>query len=211
MRSLQRSATRVYAALGAQFTALTALVVFEEVRGRRLAVEIASFGGDPDAPGARAVVGAVTVFAMLMMVTVAATIVTAGLYLVWLRRARRSSSAASVLAGCLLPGVNLVLPPLLADWAWQDGESEDRGRWLLLLSAWWASWLTALWLVLSGLTGSSGLTGIGPTELLAVGLSAVLCATTVREITANHSRNPVSLPASPITRSFSPSGDMFTG
>jgi hypothetical protein len=188
MRSLRRAATGVYTALIAQVAALGALVLFEEVRGRRLAQEIASFDGDPYAPGARAVVGAVTVFAVLMMIVVVTTLVAAATYLVWLRRARASSSATSVLAAWLLPGVNLVIPPLLADWAWQDAEREGRTRWLALLTTWWVSWLTVLWILLIHLPGATGLTGLGLPELAVIAFAALLCATTVREITVSHAR-----------------------
>ncbi|GIH27965.1 hypothetical protein Aph01nite_62750 [Acrocarpospora phusangensis] len=192
MRSLRRAATGVYAALTAQVAALGALVLFEEVRGRRLAREIASFDGDPYAPGAREVVGAVTVFAVLMMIVVVTTLVAAATYLVWLRRARASSSATSVLAAWLLPGVNLIAPPLLADWAWQDAERRGRTRWLALLTTWWISWLVVLWILLVRLPGAEGLTGLGLTELAAIAFAALLCAVTVREITISHGRGPSS-------------------
>ncbi|GAA0993097.1 hypothetical protein GCM10009555_083130 [Acrocarpospora macrocephala] len=189
MRSLQRAATGVYAALTAQVTATTALVIFEETRGHRLAQQLASFGGDPNAPGAAEVVGAVTVFAILMMIIVATTLIAAATYLVWLRRARPSSSATSVLAAWLLPGVNLIIPPLLADWAWQDTDRQGRTRWLTLLTTWWTSWLIVLWILLIHLPGSTGLTGLGPSELSMITLAALLCATTVREITTSRAKS----------------------
>jgi hypothetical protein len=183
MRSLQRAATGVYAALTAQVTATAALVIFEETRGHRLAQQLASFGGDPNAPGAAEVVGAVTVFAILMMIVVITTLTAAATYLVWLRRARPTSSASSVLAAWLIPGVNLIVPPLLADWAWQETDRQGRTRWLTLLTTWWISWLIVLWILLIHLPGATGLTGLGPSELAMIALAAMLCATTVREIT----------------------------
>ncbi|GAA0391436.1 hypothetical protein Acor_18580 [Acrocarpospora corrugata] len=189
MRSLRRAAAGVYASLGAQVTATSALVLFEELRGHRLAREIASFGGDPDAPGAREVVGAVTVFAVLMMLVVTTTLIAGVTYLVWLRRARPFSSSTSVLAAWLLPGVNLIVPPLLADWAWQETDRQGRTRWLTLLTTWWLSWLTVLWVLLVHLPDATGLTGLGVPELAVIAFAALLCAGTVREITTNHVRS----------------------
>ncbi|GAA3118451.1 hypothetical protein GCM10010466_06730 [Planomonospora alba] len=199
-----RPAALVYAALALQVTAVTALAVFEWVRGGRLAREIAALGGDPRAPGAQALVGAVTTFAVLVILVAAATAAAAAAYLFWLVRARRwagapsgpaapagsrAPSAAPVLAGWLVPGLNLVAPPVLVDRLWRDSrpQVEHRGRWLALLTAWWLSCLATLALLLrlplAPAHGTADLTGIGLPELAAVVVSALLCGLTVQRIT----------------------------
>ncbi|MFD2349736.1 hypothetical protein ACFSTC_10725 [Nonomuraea ferruginea] len=49
-----KAATTVYVTLAAQVLSLGALVVFEQVRGRQLAAELAEFGGRPSGPDADA-------------------------------------------------------------------------------------------------------------------------------------------------------------
>ncbi|MFJ2033470.1 DUF4328 domain-containing protein [Streptosporangium sp. NPDC087985] len=193
--SLQKKAiSAVYLALTVQVVATAALMVFEQVRGRRLAQEISTLGGDPHAPGAQALVGAVTVFAILIMLVTVTTVAAVAAYLTWLIRARRSAvpraSAAPVLAAWLVPGVNLIAPPLLVYRLWWASRppADRHGRWVALLAAWWVSWLAALVLVplrlpLRGVPGNTGLTGLGPVELTTVVISALLCAATVRQIT----------------------------
>jgi hypothetical protein len=178
--------------LTVQLLAVGALVIFEAIRGRQLAREISVLGGDPDSPSAQAVVGAVTVFAVLVLLAVAVTFATAATYLTWLVRAMQANDpaarpASGVVAGWFVPVLNLVAPPMLVDRAWRgaDPPADQRRRWLLLLAAWWASSLTAAALVV--LRPPSGtepeLTGFGLAELSAFGLAALFCAATVREIT----------------------------
>ncbi|GHH66569.1 hypothetical protein GCM10017673_12290 [Streptosporangium violaceochromogenes] len=190
----RRSATAVHVTLGAQVLAIAALTVFERVRGRRLAREISALGGDPHAPGAHAVVGAVTVFALLMMIVAVTVIASVTAYLTWLIRARRNAAhpeapAWPVLVAWLVPGVNLVAPPLLLYRLWWSSRppAGRHDRWVTLLTVWWLSWLTTLALVLVRLPldtapQDADLTGLGPIELVSVALSALLCAATVREI-----------------------------
>ena len=49
----QKAASAVYVTLAAQVLSLGALVLFEQVRGRRLATQLAAFGGVPQAPTPR--------------------------------------------------------------------------------------------------------------------------------------------------------------
>ncbi|MEV8632663.1 DUF4328 domain-containing protein [Streptosporangium sp. NPDC051023] len=191
----RRSATAVHVALCAQVIAITALVVFEHARGRRLAREISALGGDPHAPGAQAVVGAVTVFAILIMLVAVTVVAGAAAYLTWLVQARQSAlpawtPALPVLAAWFVPGVNLVLPPVLVYRLWWASRppADRHGRWVALLAAWWLSWLATLAIVVARLPlgaphGDSKLTGLGPVELATVVASALLCAATVRQIT----------------------------
>jgi hypothetical protein len=188
--AVNRSAAFVYAALTAQVFSMAAVVVFEQARGRRLAQQIAAFGGNPDAPGAHQVVGAVTTFAILMMALVAATIIAGATYMSWLRRVSPDPSLSSVLTSWLVPGVNLVMPPILADAAWQHAGRgrAGRARWLLLVSGWWLSSLAAISMIVMRLpvarpSGGHNLTGLGLAELLLVVVAALLCAATVKEIT----------------------------
>ncbi|MFB9530461.1 DUF4328 domain-containing protein [Nonomuraea roseola] len=171
---------------------MTALVAFEEIRGRRLAAEIVIMGGDPRAPGAEAVVGAVTLFAVLMLAAVTTTFAAGAAYLTWLVRARRANKAANpsgpVLAAWLLPGINLIAPVMLVDEVWRGARPpfDRRGRWLALVGAWWLSWLTAVALVAIRLPlrdSTGDLTGLSGLELGAAAVAALLCACTVREIT----------------------------
>ncbi|WP_432924802.1 hypothetical protein ACQPZZ_30730 [Microbispora sp. CA-135349] len=234
--AVSRAAAGVYAALAAQVVSVAALAVFEEARGRRLASQIAAFGGDPASPAARAVSGAATTFAVLVLALLIATATAALAYLSWLRQVRPATPPAVLAAACLVPGVNLVAPPFLADLAWRaapaprhgrpaDGTrrengsvvarsttgnttgndtggitvpaprgrdrgepgdgSAERTRWLAILACWWVSWLAALGLVFAGPAGD-GLTGLGMPQAAAVAVAALLCASTVREITARH-------------------------
>ncbi|MBB2910983.1 uncharacterized membrane protein YidH (DUF202 family) [Streptosporangium becharense] len=197
MRSIpspqKKAASAVYLALTALVLALTALVVFERARGRRLVLEVSEMGGDPHAPGAQAVVGAVTVFAVLIILVAVTAVAAAVAYLNWLLRARRGAGLARTpaLASWFAPAANLVLPAVLVDRLWLTARppADRRPRWLALLTVWWLSWLTALVLVLVRLWpgaphGGADLTGIGPAELSAVAVAALLCAATVREVTA---------------------------
>ncbi|MBT2228446.1 DUF4328 domain-containing protein [Nonomuraea sp. NEAU-A123] len=186
-----RAASVVYVTLAAQVLSLGALVIFEHSRGRRLATQLAAFGGRPHGADADAVVGAVTVFAVLMMLVVGTTVAAAAAYVTWLVRARqvndRSAPAGPVAAAWLIPGVNLIAPLLLVDEVWRGaGRPHDRRpRWLALLAAWWLTWLATLALVTTRLPlgSSDGLTGIGLPELTCATVSALLCAATVRDIT----------------------------
>ncbi|WP_329429093.1 DUF4328 domain-containing protein [Streptosporangium sp. NBC_01495] len=191
--SLQKSASAVYVTLTTLVIATAALAVFEQVRGRRLVLEIAELDGDPHAPGADAVFGAVTVFAILIMFFAAAAIAAVAAYLNWLLRARQNAdrpAVAPVLVSWFVPVVNLVAPAVLADRLWWASRPplDRRLRWAALLTAWWLSWLVAFALVLARLwpgasQGGTNLTGFGPTELIAVAVAALLCAMTVRQIT----------------------------
>jgi hypothetical protein len=186
-----KAASAVYVTLTAQVLSLGALVLFEQVRGRELAAQLASFGGRPQGADAEAVVGAVTVFAVLLMLTTGATVAAAAAYVTWLVRARQANdpSAHSVpVAGAwLIPGVNLVGPALLVHELWKGARppSDGRGRWLALVAAWWLSVLATLTLTVTGLArdSSGGLTGAGLAELTCLTLAALLCAATVREVT----------------------------
>jgi hypothetical protein len=213
---VSRAASGVYTGLAAQVVSMAALAVFEEARGRRLAHQIAAFGGDPNAPGAGQVVGAATAFAVLILAVAATTAATGFAYLVWMRRVRPEVPGVALATAWLLPGVNLVAPPILAHRAWREAHrggaaghegrsvraaerqqrqqkpgttdgSGDRPRWLALLACWWLSLLTTLGLVLTEpARGGSGLTGLGLLELAVATAAALLCAATVREITALH-------------------------
>ncbi|MEV0347090.1 DUF4328 domain-containing protein [Nonomuraea sp. NPDC050680] len=187
-----RAASVVYVTLAAQVLSLGALVIFEQARGRRLATQLAAFGGRPHGADAQAVVGAVTVFAVLMMLVAATAIAAAAAYVTWLVRARqandRSAPTGPVAAAWLIPGVNLVAPPLLLNEVWRGAGPPDdrRPRRLALLAAWWLSWLAMLALVTIRLplgSSSGDLTGIGLPELACATVSALLCAATVRDIT----------------------------
>lgn len=187
-----RAASTVYVTLAAQVVSLSALVVFELVRGRRLAAQLTAFGGRPQGAEADAVVGAVTIFAVLMLLAVGATVAAAAAYVTWLVRARqtndRSAASGPVAAAWLIPGVNLVAPFKLVDEVWRGAKppSDRRARWLALLAAWWVSWLATLALFTIRLpldTTAGDLTGIGLPELAASAVSALLCAATVRGIT----------------------------
>jgi hypothetical protein len=186
-----KAASAVYVTLAAQVVSLGALVLFERVRGRELATQLAAFGGRPRGADAQALVGAVTVFAVLLMLTTAATVAAAAAYVTWLVRARQAndpSAPSTAVAGAwLIPGVNLVGPALLVHELWKGTRppSDRRARWLALVAAWWLSWLTTLTLAVTGLARdpSGGLTGAGLAELTCLTLSALLCAATVREVT----------------------------
>ncbi|MEV0754380.1 DUF4328 domain-containing protein [Streptosporangium sp. NPDC050280] len=191
--SLQKSASAVYVTLTALVVAVAALAVFEQVRGRRLVLEISELNGDPHAPGADAVFGAVTVFAILIMFFAASAIAAVAAYLNWLLRARQGAdrtAVAPVLVSWFVPVVNLAAPPVLVDRLWRASRPplDRRLRWKALLTAWWLSWLVASALVLARLwpgapQGGASLTGFGLTELVAVATASLLCATTVRQIT----------------------------
>ncbi|MEU4510953.1 DUF4328 domain-containing protein [Nonomuraea wenchangensis] len=187
-----RAASAVYVALAAQVLSLAALVIFEQVRGRQLAAQLAAFGGRPQGAEAEAVVGAVTVFAVLIMLVAGTSVAAGAAYVTWLVRARqandRSAATAPVAAAWLIPGVNLVAPAVLLDEVWRGARppAGRRGRWLALLAGWWLSWLATLALVTIRLpldSASGGLTGVGAPELLCAAVAAALCAATVRELT----------------------------
>ncbi|MGW2156087.1 DUF4328 domain-containing protein [Nonomuraea sp. NPDC001699] len=187
-----KAASAVYVTLTAQVLSLGALVVFERSSGRHLAVQLAAFGGRPHGAQAEAVVGAVTMFAVLMMLVAGTSVAAAAAYVTWLVRARqvkdRSSPTGPVAAAWLIPVVNLVAPALLVDDVWQRAKppAGRRGRWLALLTAWWLSWLAMLTLITVRLpleSSSDGLTGVGLLELAGAVTAALLCAATVREVT----------------------------
>ncbi len=123
---VSRAAAGVYAGLAAQVVSLAALAVFEQARGRRLAAQIAAFGGDPASPAARAVSGAATAFAVLVLVLLTATVAAAFAYLAWLRLVRPATPPAVLAVACLVPGINLVMPPILADLAWRETPAPGR-------------------------------------------------------------------------------------
>ncbi|MBF8186081.1 DUF4328 domain-containing protein [Nonomuraea sp. K274] len=196
VRNTQASPTRaafaVYVTLAAQILSLGALVIFEQSRGRHLAVQLAAFGGRPQGADAEAVVGAVSTFAVLIMLVAGTSVAAAAAYVTWLVRARqandRSAPTGTVAAAWLVPGVNLVAPVVLVDEVWRAARppAGGRRRWLWLLGAWWLSWLAVLALVMIRLPlgGSAGaLTGVGMPELVCAAVAAVLCAITVRELT----------------------------
>jgi hypothetical protein len=199
--SATRAASAVYVTLAAQLLSLAALVIFEETRGRRLAAQLAAFGGRPRGADAEAVVGAVTVFALLMLALAITSIAAGAAYAAWLVRARqvndRSAATAPVAAAWLIPGVNLVAPVVLVDELWRGARpAAGRRGWLALLTGWWLSWLVTLGLLTIRLPlGSSAgdLTGVGVLELGCAAVAAVLCAATVREVTRlqRASRSPL--------------------
>ncbi|GII03729.1 DUF4328 domain-containing protein [Planobispora takensis] len=208
--------TAVYATLAAQVAATAALVVFEYARGSRLAREMSAFSGDTRAPGAQALIGAATVFAILIIAVTVTTVAAVAVYLVWLARAWRAAGSPGlpvgrVLAGWLVPPLNLLAPPVLLDRLWRASHppAGRRGPWLALLTAWWLSCLTLLVMVarraLPGSPAEAGLTGLGPAELAAAAMACLLCATTVRQISgaqaeARHRRRA----PSPATRPTTP-------
>ena len=176
-----RAAIRVYGWLTAQVLALAGLVAFEETTGRALAERISLSGGDPQAPDAQAALGEGTVFALLVLALAATTVGTAVSYLVWLNRV----AGPTAVRAWLVPGVNLVAPPLALYRPPLGGRRPAWGR-SVLLAAWWVSWLAAL--VLLALRPSPGgatdrLTGLGVLELGVTALAAVCCAAVVREVT----------------------------
>jgi hypothetical protein len=187
-----RAASAVYVTLAAQVLSLAALVIFEQTRGRHLAVQLAEFGGRPHGADAEAVVGAVTVFAVLMMLVAGTSIAAGAAYVTWLVRARqandRSASTAPVAAAWLIPGVHLVAPVVLVDEVWRGARppAGPRGRRVALLAGWWLSWLGTLALITIRLpldSSAGDLTGVGVLELGCAAVAAVLCAATVRELT----------------------------
>ncbi|WP_327590021.1 DUF4328 domain-containing protein [Nonomuraea sp. NBC_00507] len=187
-----RAASAVYVTLAAQVLSLAALVVFEHARGHRLAAQLAEFGGRPHGADAEAVVGAVTVFALLMMLVAGTSIAAGAAYVTWLVRARqandRSAPTGPVAAAWLIPGMNLFAPVILVDEVWRGARppAGQRGRWLSLLAAWWVSWLAMLALITVRLpldASAGDLTGVGVLELGCAAVAAVLCACTVRELT----------------------------
>ncbi|MFG1705235.1 DUF4328 domain-containing protein [Nonomuraea sp. M3C6] len=187
-----RAASAVYVTLAAQVLSLGALVIFEHSRGRHLAAQLAAFGGRPQGADAEAVVGAVTVFAVLMMLVAGTSIAAAAAYVTWLVRARqandRSAASGPVAAAWLIPFVNLVAPAVLVDEVWRGTRppAGQRARWLGLLAGWWLSWLTTLALIMIRLpldSSEGDLTGVGVLELGCSGVAALLCAATVRELT----------------------------
>ncbi|WP_328807867.1 DUF4328 domain-containing protein [Nonomuraea antri] len=191
-----RAASAVYVTLTAQVLSLGALVIFEQTRGHRLAAELAAYGGRPQGAEAEAVVGAVTMFAVLMMLVAGTAIAAAAAYVTWLVRARqaneREAPTGPVAAAWLIPGVNLVAPAMLVDDVWRGAwrgvapPPERRSRWRALLAAWWLSWLAMLALITIRLpldASAGDLTGVGTLELLCSAAAALLCAATVRELT----------------------------
>ncbi len=126
--AVSRAAAGVYAALAAQVVSVAALAVFEESRGSRLASQIAAFGGDPASPAARAVSGAATTFAVLLLALLTATVTAALAYLSWLRQVRPATPPVALAAACLVPGVNLVVPLFLTDLAWREAPAPRHGR-----------------------------------------------------------------------------------
>ncbi|MGW0485039.1 MULTISPECIES: DUF4328 domain-containing protein [Nonomuraea] len=187
-----KAANAVYLTLAAQVVSLSALVVFEQVRGRSLAAQLAAYGGRPQGADAEAVVGAVTAFAVLMMLATGATVAAGAAYVTWLVRARQVNDPAAttgpVAAAWLIPGVNLLAPAMLVHEVWQGARPPEgeRWRWLALVSGWWVSWLTALALITIVLpldAAEGDLTGLGVPQLACAALAALLCAATVRRIT----------------------------
>ena len=184
-----RAAIGVYLALAAQIATLTCLVVFEEVRGRQLARQVAVLGTDPRVPETQTMVGAVTWFAVLVLLALAATVAAGCSYFSWLRRA--GATPGMIAIAWFVPVLNLAAPALLLYKLREDAtgiRDARRASWLALLAAWWASWLATLFLIVTHLpvfrpSTTHSLTGLGPTELAVAVLAAVLCAATVREVT----------------------------
>ncbi|SEG87629.1 protein of unknown function [Nonomuraea solani] len=187
-----RAAFAVQVTLAAQVVSLGSLVIFEQLRGRQLATQLAAFGGRPQGADAEAVVGAVTMFAVLMMLVAGTSVAAAACYVTWLVRARqandRSAATGPVAAAWLIPVVNLVAPAVLVDEVWRGTRppAGRRGRWLALVTGWWLSWLATLALLTIRLpldSSAGDLTGVGMLELTCAAVAALLCAGTVRELT----------------------------
>ncbi|WP_283137822.1 DUF4328 domain-containing protein [Rhizohabitans arisaemae] len=174
--------------------AVTALAIFEATRGQTLMREIAAMGGMPRESEGNPVVGAVTVFALLVLLATGIALTTAGSYLGWLWRARQTIevygltrprfSRGWAIAVWFVPLVNLVLPPLIVHDVWRGSSSPRRltlAPWLTLLTCWWASCLVTVWT----LVFSRGplLTGTGHAQAASVLVSALLCGATIWEIT----------------------------
>jgi len=186
LSSTGRCAVRVHVALAAQVLATAALVVFEVTRGDPLAARIAALGGDPRAPGAEEIVGELTVFALLVLAVAATWIAAAAAYLAWL-----GEVSGRAVRAWLIPGVNLVAPPFALHAAWAAaGPAQGRRRpWLVLLVAWWVSWLATIVVTLLSLfLRDAGLTGLGPIAAAVTALAAALCAATVHELTYGPAR-----------------------
>ncbi|MEO3811868.1 hypothetical protein ABGB17_22965 [Sphaerisporangium sp. B11E5] len=187
--ALGRAAIGVYLALAAQIATLACLVVFEEARGRQLARQVAVLGTDPRAPETQAMVGAVTWFAVLVLLVVAATVAAGCSYFSWLRHA--GATPGMIAVAWFVPVLNLAAPALLLYTLREDAtgaRDARRASWLALLAAWWASWLATLFLIAIHLPigqapAGHSLTGLGPTELAVAVLAALLCAATVRQVT----------------------------
>lgn len=193
--SAGKAATTVYVTLAAQVLSLGALVVFEQVRGRQLAAELAEFGGRPSGPDADALAGAATVFAVLLLIALATTIAAAAAHTTWLVRVRQAgalpAARSTVAAAWLIPGVNLVAPAVLVYETWRatgPAEESRRGR-VALVTGWWLSWLAtlAVFTIVLPLDAVDSLTGLGVLELACLALSAALCAATVRRVTPQRS------------------------
>ncbi|MDA0638301.1 DUF4328 domain-containing protein [Nonomuraea sp. MCN248] len=199
-----KSANAVYVTLAAQVASLGALVVFEQVRGRHLAAEVAAVGGRPSGADADALAGAATAFAVLLLLVVTATVAAAIAYLTWLVRARQavapSYARSTVAAAWFVPGVNLIAPAVLVYETWQAAgppEEGRRGR-VALVASWWLSWLATLAVFTLVLPfDADGLTGLGVPELACLALTAALCAATVHQITALQRSPAVGRAASP--------------
>lgn len=230
---LRRSAIAVYASLLIQFAAMTALVIFEAVRGGWLAEQVTALSDDLgsltgrdgapgslgarggalgfppvhgdalDSPAAQAVMGAAGLFAVLLMLLIGATLAAGWCYLLWLVRAAQmcdlsGRAVGRVLTAWLVPGVNLIAPPLVADRVRRDAGPPPGPRWRALLWGWWLSSLAALALVLLPAGDTAGLTGLGLPELTATAVAAALCIATVHTITRLHTHPaPPQPPPSP--------------
>ncbi|GGL06765.1 hypothetical protein Sme01_67120 [Sphaerisporangium melleum] len=197
--ALSRSAAGVYLALAAQIATFACLVVFEEARGKQLARQVARLGGDPDAPGAKAVTGAMSWFAVLVLLVVATTVAAGCSYFAWLRRA--GATPRMIAIAWFVPVLNLAAPALLLHALRQDaGLREGRRRpWLVLLAVWWACCLAMVFLLIvrppfAHAPHGGTLTGLGPAELVVAVVAALLCAATVKEVTqARVSARPSSI------------------
>ncbi|MFI0421626.1 DUF4328 domain-containing protein [Spongiactinospora sp. 9N601] len=192
-----RAALAVHAAFLVHLAALAGLVIFEATRGERLARRLALLGAD--ASGRQALVGDVTLFAVLLLTVAATAVIAACAYLTWLVRARRASvpgvrGSGGVLAGWLVPGLNLIVPPLLVDRVWRETRGRlpaaRRRRWLALLAAWWLAWLGALASIGAGFAARGGVTGVGLVQLAAFSLAALLCTATIRQIARTRPAGP---------------------
>ncbi|GII67140.1 hypothetical protein Skr01_72250 [Sphaerisporangium krabiense] len=186
--SVRRAAVGVYLALAAQIATFACLVVFEQARGEALARQVAQLGADPAAPGAAAVTGAMTWFAVLILLVVAATVAAGFSYFAWLRQA--GATPGMIAIAWFVPVLNLAAPALLLHALREDaGLREGRRKvWLVMVAAWWASWLGILFLIgsrlpVTGAPQGKDLTGLGVPELAVAVLAALLCAVTVHEVT----------------------------
>jgi hypothetical protein len=147
----------------------------------------------------RATTKVLTAYADVFAVTGALAALTGVLFLGWLWRAHRQAGAARryrpgwVVAGWLLPVVNLWLPPRLVHDVWVGSAPHrrvDRQRAAAIVVAWWVSLLSAVGLAqlfraagMDTLADARFAAQVGLAGAAAQALAAALCMTIVFHIT----------------------------